>query len=194
MHLKSAIIFVVLNLILALHPARSNAQELLFESARLGPTNKFGTGLLVGQSQYFGVRFHLEHPAVLTGVGGHMVGYGFMTGNPFHAVIVRLPNHSALPAGNPFTAEEVVAVAPCVLVSNFSMDYIFPLTVELPAGHYALVYAGAAVNAAMIEEAESINHSSYMIWDQEGWRDYANLGNGKRALPEYRFTIYGSYE
>ena len=110
------------------------------------------------------------------------------------SVIVRLPNHSALPAGNPFTPEEVAVVAPCTLVSNFSMDYIFPLTAELPAGHYALVYAGAQVNAAMIEENESINHSSYIIWDPQGWRDYPNLGNGKNALPEYRFTIYGNYE
>jgi hypothetical protein len=194
MHLKLAVTFVVLNLTIVLYPSRVNAQEILFESARLGPTNKFGTGLEVSQSQYFGVRFHLEHTAVLTAVGGHMLNYGFMTGNPFYAVIVRLPNHSALPEGNPFTPEEVVAMAPCFLVSNYSMDYIFPFTVELPAGHYALVYAGGRVNAAMIEETESINHSSYMIWDQQGWRDYANLGNGKRALPEYRFTIYGSYE
>ena len=192
MHLKFAVTILVLNFTLLLHPVR--AQETLFESARLGPTNQFGTGIAIAPSQFVGVRFHLEHSALVTAFGGHMVNYGFLSGVPFNAVIVRLPNHSALPACNPFTPEEVAVVAPCTLVSNFSMDYIFPLTAELPAGHYALVYAGAQVNAAMIEENESINHSSYIIWDPQGWRDYQNLGNGKNTLPEYRFTIYGNYE
>jgi hypothetical protein len=169
------------------------AQELIFESAKVGPTNQYGTGLDIGPDQYFGVRFHLPQDTVITGVGGHIWVENFVWAGVFDAFIVRLPNEAALPEGDPFTEDEVVASVVCTPTDLLSRDYIFPVNANLPAGHYALVFGGGIyANSRLPGNDEAVRHPSYLVWGSDGWRDYPHGGRkGRRALPDYRLTLYG---
>ena len=166
--------------------------DLIFQSARLGPTNQYGNGIIISVSQYLGVRFHLPQDTLITAVGGHVWVENFAWAGEFNAFIVRLPSAAALPHGAPFGGDEVVASILCKPTDLPSRDYIFPLSVMLPAGHYALVFGGVGSNARMPGNDEEVQNASYIVWDIDGWRDYPRGGrNGRRALPDYRFTLYG---
>jgi hypothetical protein len=170
----------------------AHAQALIFESAKVGPTNQYGAGLLIGVSQYFGVRFHLAQDTLITGIGGHVAVQNFAWAGEFGAFLVRLPNASALPEGDPFTGEEVVASIVCRPTELLSRDYIFPANIELPAGHYALVFGGVGTNALMPGDDQPLRHVSYLVWNTDGWRGFPpGGGKGPKALPSYRFTLYG---
>lgn len=178
---------------LCLAATAGQAQELIFESATVGPTNQYGSGTIIGPTQYLGVRFHLSEDTHITGVGGHVWAENFTWAGVFDAFLVRMHSHGALPEGHPFTEEELVASIVCEPTVLESRDYIFPIDVELPAGHYALVFGGGMFgNARLAGNDEPVHNPSYIVWDLDGWRDYVRAGrNGRRVIPDYRFTLYG---
>jgi hypothetical protein len=173
--------------------AVGHRQKLIFESAKPGPTNQYGAGLVIGPSQYFGVRFQLPRDTLITGVGGHIWVENFVWAGVFEAFIVRLPDKTALPEGDPFMEDELAASAVCLPTDLLSRDYVFPMHTELPAGHYALVFGGGTYgNARLTGNDHAVRHPSYLVWDADGWRNYPHGGqNRRRALPDYRFTLYG---
>ena len=164
----------------------ATGQELILESAKLGPTNQYGAGVVINTSQHIGVRFHLERDTLITGIGGHVWVENFPWAGLFNATIVRLPNQSAFPAGDPFTEQEVVYSQLCTPTTLLSQDYIFPASAELSAGHYALLFGGVASNAAMPETDLPLRNPSFIAWNSDGWFELP-----KRNHPAYRFTLYG---
>jgi hypothetical protein len=162
-----------------------HAPQLLYESAKLGPTNQEGNGVVINVSQYIGVRFEVHRDAKITGVGGHVTAAPPLFANTFYATIVRLPHASAFPAGHPFDASEVVASVLCTPNSEFSRDYIFPMKAKLPPGHYALIFGGGGTNAIMPGNNEPVPDTSFIVWDVNGWVE----GSGLEAT---RFTLYGT--
>jgi len=167
--------------------ARSRrADELLFASAALGPTSQPAGGVIINLDQYIGVRFEVHSETKITGVGGHIGTENDLSANVFYATIVRLPNASALPAGNPLDDSEVVASVLCSPNSSVSQDYVFPMKTKLSPGHYALVFGGGGTNAHMVENNQPLPDTSFIAWDLgTGWSDAPTLDH-------VRFTLYGS--
>ena len=90
----------------------AHGQVLVHESAEMGESGwTHGSGRSAGifDGQWLGARFSLTQTVKVTGVGGHLIGDENAASSPVFAAIVSLTGPSALPAGLPFTADEVVA-------------------------------------------------------------------------------------
>jgi hypothetical protein len=170
------------------------AQPIVLESAQLGTTGRIG-GTSITTAQYPGWRFAVDEPLAVEQVGGHLLSYPSTPGDIF-AAIVRLPSVDAMPAGAPFTAEEVVATT--TFRPPFPSDEVLaPLSAALRPGAYALVFGvglfgatgeGAIHNGPDQPDIPPTNISSYIFWgipslgEPPVWR--TNLASNMRLVIE----------
>src|SRR5207247_9626054 len=125
---------------------------------------------------FLGCRFHLPTETVVTGVGGHRFRPFRQDGSIF-AAITRLDSLSGLPSagGQAFIPDKVMATGLFSISSSNSADYVFPLSVILPPGAYALVFgsgpfgdthaANPGFAAGMPLNNDDVPGASYSVWE-----------------------------
>jgi hypothetical protein len=156
----------------------------LFETAQMG-TGGQSSGNSVISVQYLGARFHLPQAAEVSAVGGHI--FSDTEGTLFVA-IAPLVSLAGFPLGEPsnFTPLAVTTfVAPPVFASA---DVSIPLSVELPAGDYAIIFGsgrfGATASGAMPTNNSPLDLTGLFFTDAlDSWRVPLN-----QAM---RFTVSG---
>src|SRR5687768_17003751 len=79
--------------------AQSIIHETEWPAPPCGPPNCGGN--IISQAQFIGIRFQLDQPTTITGVGGHFYTFSDGGGSLFGAVI-RLSGPAAFPQGQPF--------------------------------------------------------------------------------------------
>src|SRR5438105_209187 len=144
--MKTRIPLAALSIVLTLWAWSASAQIRvvngpIYESAVVGSTGAVGTWYQIEDRQFLGCRFHLPTETVVTGVGGHLFRPFRHDGSIF-AAITRLDSLSGLPSagGQAFIPDQVMATGLFSISSSNSADYVFPLSVILPPGDYALVF------------------------------------------------------
>lgn len=181
-----------------------DAQAVVIASATLGATGQIG-GTSVTATQFVGWRFAVAEPLVIERVGGHL--FGDVGAGGVFAAVVSLPAIDAFPAGDPFTAEEVVATTvfePPVP----SADVRTPLNAVVGPGAYALVFGtglfGATGEAALPRPAGQAdippsNISSFIFYgftagpgSPKAWR--TNLASHMRFVIEGRAPIAADFD
>jgi len=160
--------------------------DVILETATMA-TEEATTSLQVGRSllepdslQFLGARFHLDLPANVTAVGGHFK-YTPTEDTSIFGAIIALTGRDALPQGDPFTAEEILATT---VFSNpywGSQDLRAPLSVSLPPGDYALVFGselfGATGCNSMATNNPELPGPSVIVWhDTNVWANHAPQG------------------
>jgi hypothetical protein len=177
----------------------ARAQIPVYQSATLGPTGVWAGWYTIGDPLWLGCRFHLPVETAITGVGGHLFRPFYADGR-FFAAITRIESLSALPAppGPPFIAANVVATGVFNIESSLSADYVFPLSVTLPAGNYALVFgsglfgdphtSNSGVAAAMPINNTDLPGASYIAWDGLPYQQWRAEESGVSRI---RFVVYG---
>ncbi|MGB8369057.1 MAG: hypothetical protein ACLPYZ_10435 [Limisphaerales bacterium] len=158
--------------------------HVYFKSADLGETNQMA-GREISAQQYLGHRFRVRETVQVKAVGGH-----FAFSSSFFAAIVRLPNMSSFPKGAPFTSDELVAYTVCSIGSDPSQDYVFPLSVTLRPGYYALVFGAGLYGTGFYGPVMPGNNigvirPSYIQWNGSQWEDPGIYG-----VNPYRFVVY----
>jgi hypothetical protein len=165
----------------------AQADYMVYETAPLGPTGQT-EGWGVDFAQYLGARFYFQRGIEVTLIGGHITQWNY--GANFFGAIVPLSGPYDLPAGNPFTAGEVVA-STVFNPSVPSTDFRAPLSVILSPGYYALIFGTNALGSTGGEGAmpylgqTSYPDSSYIVWQPgSGW--------WSSGLNNTRFVIEGN--
>ena len=188
---KSVLVSLTLVVLFLGLAARAHADQLILETATLGPVDQ-GSGVSITGSQFIGARFTLTAMTQITQIGGHF--YGIAEGGIFGA-IVQTSGPSLLPAGNPFDPDVVLAATTFRLPSP-SADILTPLNVTLGPGTYAVIF-GTGLFEAMGTGAAPQNNpqlpaASFVIWSSViGWRDADFLTNIRfvvRGQPVRSFT------
>jgi hypothetical protein len=158
---------------------------IIHQSATLGATGQNG-GVGLNATQFLGSRFSVTSTVDVTGVGGHIDG-GQPLGTLF-AAIVELASPTALPTGSPFSGTEVLA-STTFTPSDASTDILTPLSVQLTAGNYALIFGsgnslGATGSGGMIDNNADFAGASYFHWDATRWNEGGFSGT--------RFVVRGA--
>lgn len=180
---------------------RLTAQPVILESAPLGATGH-NSGSSVTNTQFIGWRFQIDAPLDVDHVGGHLLE--FEPGGLF-AALVSLPSINSLPAGAPFTADELVATT--TFQAPFPSDEVtIPLNAELHPGSYALMFGTGLFGATGLGGMPNFNDqpdipptdiSSYIFWaipqlnEPPEWRE--NLNSHMRFVVEAHVPIPGDY-
>jgi hypothetical protein len=165
----------------------------ILETAALGPTGQLLGATITGQ-QFLGARFHVARRVRVTAVGGHLAADFPET---LFAAIVRLPSATGLPAFPPRSIESSALASTLFTPPRPSQDLLTPLSVQLAAGHYALVLGGAdsAVGffpfgahgtGVMPVNNTGAPGASYLRGDVAGWVD-------DPALTGARFVVEGTF-
>jgi len=165
----------------------TQADYMVYETAPLGPTGQT-VGYYVDSTQYMGARFYFQRGIEVTLIGGHITQWNL--GANFFGAIVPLSGPFDLPAGNPFTAGEVVAST--VFNPGYpSTDFRAPLSVTLSPGYYALIFGTNALGSIGGEGVmpdylqTAYPDSSYIVWQPgSGWWN--------SGLNNTRFVIEGN--
>jgi len=128
-----------------------NTNEVLYESATLGPTGING-GATIGHtttnSWQLGCRFSLTETAQITAVGGHIGNFSLDNGHldpdaEIYAAIVELDSPSSFPSFLPSEIETHALAAVTFIpgdTSASSADLRVPLSILLEPGNYALIF------------------------------------------------------
>lgn len=174
----------LLGIVLTTALAGTASAGLLLETARMGVPGQ-ASGNAVYSNQFTGARFHLGQPASIDEVGGHLYGTGLL-----FAAIAAIDGPGGFPEGKPSTFAPL-AVTTFEPPAAFSSDDVsVPLPVELPPGHYALLF-GAGRFGARGNGAMPTNNLSPLLFDaffftdsRDNWREPLPLG--------LRFTVSGT--
>lgn len=160
---------------------------VIYESATL---QNFGLAIVTEFSgqQFLGARFHVTGPVRVSAIGGVMYGGG----NTFFGAIVPLSGPTGLPAGSPFSAP--ITASTTFDPGNSSGDFLTPLSVDLNAGWYGLIFGaghfGSPSSAAggMLLNNHDVADASYFMWN-------STLNNGQWSDGGFsgaRFVIEGA--
>ncbi len=166
-------------------------QAVTLASAELGSTGQ-NIGTFIAPFQFQGWRFNLDTPFEVKEIGGHISTVGDVVtppNEPIFGAIVQLNNSNALPEGNPFLPEEVVA-STTFIPTELSSDIRVPLSVTLNPGSYGLVFGsglfGATGLALMPLNNTSFPDSTYFTYSSVGtWGD-------NTLSPNLRFVVEGN--
>jgi hypothetical protein len=178
-----------------------SAQPVVLESASLGATGHI-SGSSVTTAQFIGWRFQIGTPLDVDHIGGHLLE--FEPGGLF-AALVSLPSIDSVPAGTPFTADELVATT--TFQAPFPSDEVtIPFTAELQPGSYALVFGTGMFGATGLggmpnfddqPDTPPTDLSSYIFWSiprpnaPQEWRQ--NLASHMRFVVDAHVPIPGDY-
>ncbi len=158
---------------------------VIHESALPGATGETN-GYLIDGTQFLGSRFSIGDTYLVDSIGGHLGAFG--EGQIFGAIL-SLSSATALPAGSPFLAEELVATTTFDAPSP-SEDFLTPLPAKLTPGNYALVFGSSLFGASggaflPFNNSDIPGSASYFYWygDGSAWID--------RAFSRTRFVVTG---
>ena len=128
----------------------------ILETATQEPTGLPGTGTGFGHYPSTGIfqdlaaSFHLDSPAQVTHIGGHMFSshaQGIPVGGTAFGAIIRLADGEVLPPGQHISPADVVASTVFDMDFYPSQELRFELPVYLDPGDYALVFGSNALGA-----------------------------------------------
>lgn len=155
-------------LALAIMPRTATA-VVIHESASLGATGQMG-GYNLSVDQFLGSRFSITSSFQVTNVGGHI---NLLDPDKIFAAIVQLTSPTALPTGSPFAGLELLA-STAFTPNQPSSDILTPLSVQLTAGDYALIFGSGTLGATgygtMPRNNTDLPGFSYFAWGAaNGW-------------------------
>ncbi|MEQ9668027.1 hypothetical protein [Coleofasciculus sp. G2-EDA-02] len=171
----------------------AQASTLILESV---PFDSVDTGSRGGTDvdadQFLGWRFDLNSRLNVTDIGGTFFGFSSIPNRNIFGAIISLNGIDALPLGNPFLPEEVLAVTTLTTPIGHN-DLLTPLEVRLEPGNYALVFGsglfGATGSSVMSFLQGSPRSSSVFFWDVDTPPLEARWVN---TVSPNRFVIVGS--
>ena len=170
---------------------RASGQQLVFASATTGPTNQT-SGLSIASEQFLGAIFELNSVTEVADIGGQFFTPNRLNGEMF-AVIEQLDSSSSLPTGNPFDSSDLsrIVVSTTITVpSADSLDWVFPVSVTLQPGVYALMYGkglfGASPDVGLAAGSSPQSLSSHFLVWHDGGAGWVDTGPATS-----RFTVYG---
>jgi hypothetical protein len=177
--------------LLALCLGSAAAPPVIFESATLGPTGDIA-GYSVHAECLSGARFSVTNTVVVVAVGSHLNRYH---GNSVFAAIVSLDYYytqTRLPLGSPLRPEEVLASGVFALNEPLSSDYVFPLSVCLAPGNYAVIFGKGWLGDAREPEPVIMTLGNedlpgvrpYIQWNGSIWEE--------SRTTNVRMVVYGS--
>lgn len=196
---------------LGLDAAAPAGATIIHESAVLGPTGR-SFSVPIGRALFLGSRFSLSQAVTVNAIGGHFVGFPGFRGGRIFGAIVGLSSATALPEGRRWDGEGYDGeghdgdghdgdddgyryglrnlFAHTRFVTRYpSRDILVPLSVTLPAGHYALIFGSGLFGARGIAAMPTGNidipsHASYFYGTRRRWVDGGFSGT--------RFVVAGT--
>lgn len=175
-------------------PILGHADDILFESATLGPTgitlqqqiDEQIQGTNVNQSVFVGARFEIATPANVSRIGGHFTADS--AGGDFFGAIVQLSGPDDLPDSADLSTVDVLGSTLLTFPSP-SADVYGELEVSLDPGWYGVVFGSGLFGASGAGAAlrnNPTNDASALI----GWQ--SGIGWGPRDLtPGRYFSVVG---
>jgi hypothetical protein len=158
--------------------ARESQAAIIHESASLGFTGISGAPSASLNGTYLGSRFSVNTVVQVESVGGHLLGiFGPAT---IFAAIVSLTSPTTLPSGDPFDATTLGSTL--FSVPSPSEDLLFPFSVTLNPGHYALIFGVEPTStnpgAMPTNNFDIPGRASYFRWNQLSgeWTNSAPTG------------------
>ena len=150
-----------------------------------------------GSGQIYGARFSISQGVHVDSIGG--LFFAQPQGNqpqPYaddiFGAILRLASIASFPTGDPFSAAEVVASTVFHVGSTTAHEVITPLSADLDAGAYALVFGSGRFGATGIAAAPPSGQSlsaQYIYWgDSSGPTSWHTDGSSGSA----RFFVLGT--
>ena len=162
----------------------AHADIIIHESAIMGSPGWLG-GSALTEEHFLGSRFHVDATLEVTKIGGHLAHVQSHPGDLFGAII-SLSGPDALPAGSPFSDDEVVAKT-LFHGPIPSTDFRTPLSATLGPGDYALIFGSGQFGATgwgiMPSNNQDLPGASYIRWYGDSWSNSPVSG--------YRFVVEG---
>jgi hypothetical protein len=172
---------------------------LIYESAKSGSTgistaqlffDQTVPGSNVSESNFVGVRFHLDVPVVTSQIGGHFGGD--FRDHTFFGAIVSLTNEFDFPDSSDFESADVRG-STVLTFPEPSANVFGNLVTPLNPGWYAVVFGSGQLEAtafgAAVRNGIDIGDPPYILWQfGEGWFNLSDLGmpdlGGRRFVVE----------
>ncbi|MBN2375242.1 MAG: PEP-CTERM sorting domain-containing protein [Sedimentisphaerales bacterium] len=181
---------VICSLVLLISMAGNLSAALIYESATMGTPGQSVYGhMLLGHTQFGGVRFELTSTMQVDAIGGHFATY-YPGGSPnLFGALISLTGETDVPDSSNLSTPDVlrtVAFDP----TGTSSDHIIDIDpVLLSPGWYAVVF-GAGLHGAVtgFDNSAQLNNSpvgspKYLTWNSSGWSFSSS------TWP--RYTVYG---
>jgi len=180
----------ICSLVLLIAMAGNSSAALIYESATMGaPGQTIWGHMVLGHTQFGGVRFELTSPMQVDAIGGHFATYYPGGSNNLFGALISLTGETDVPDSSNLSTTDVlrtVAFDP----TGTSSDHIIDIDpVLLSPGWYAVVF-GAGLHGAVAgsDNAALLNNSpagspKYLTWTSSGW-SFASS-----TWP--RYTVYG---
>jgi hypothetical protein len=172
----------------------------LLETAEMGPRGYHG-GISISSDQYIGAAFTVRDITDLSHVGGHFTAGPNGAAGPIFAALIELQNAGALPKGDPFAANEILATALLTTPAGAetSREVTVPMPLRLLPGNYMLVFGSGrfgatgqsglpTVNRALRSPTFAVYGGPDASWDKETLHQVGNPNSTLRivvqAVPE----------
>jgi hypothetical protein len=130
----------------------AQAQTVTLESGTFAPSQVDpSAGYFIGREQFLGWKFQLDSTLQITDIGGYLVSENSnpTSNDQIFGAIVSLSSPTALPQGNPFLPEEILASTTFIPHSYLSpSDITVPLSVTLNPGSYGLIFGSGLFGAS----------------------------------------------
>ncbi len=181
---------------IALLISQSHTQAAVIYQSALpggyGATSGSTIGGYSGSGQILGAAFSVTQSVHVDSIGGLFFSSPSNGPNDIFGAIVRLSNVGALPIGNPFSASEVLGSVVFSVGSETATDVYAPLSLDLVAGDYAVVFGSGYFGATGIAAAPGAGgdlSARYIYWGDgfpggTSWRDGGHTSE--------RFVVLGT--
>ncbi|MBK8117733.1 MAG: PEP-CTERM sorting domain-containing protein [Candidatus Accumulibacter sp.] len=124
-------------------PHATSRAEILFQSALpggYGSDSGSTIGGYSGSGQILGAAFSLSQAVHVDSIGGLFFSSPSNGADDIFGAIVQLGSSTALPSGDPFAVNKVLGTVVFHVGSSTAVDVFAPLSLNLPAGDYAVVF------------------------------------------------------
>lgn len=165
--------------------------DVIYESARMGsPGQPYWGHMLLGHTQFGGVRFEVDTNTRVDAIGGHFAT--FYSGDGYDSLfgaLVALTGENDVPDSANLSTPDVLRTV-SFDPTNPSSDHVIDIDpIWLSPGWYAVVFGGGLHGSvAGFDNSAQLNNSpvgnpKYLTWTSSGW------GFSSSTWP--RYTVYG---
>ncbi|MGC9454456.1 MAG: PEP-CTERM sorting domain-containing protein [Phycisphaerae bacterium] len=187
--MRSIALGVTCGILVAMVAGTASA-DLIYESASMGAPGQSVWGhMLLGHTQFGGVRFEVDTNVRVDAIGGHFATYYPGGSDNLFGALVALTAETDVPDSANLSTPDVLRTV-SFDPTNPSSDHVIDIDpVWLSPGWYAVVFgAGLHGSVAGFDNSAQLNNSpvgspKYLTWTSSGW------GFSSSTWP--RYTVYG---